>query len=118
MPDNRGVNNARDRPGCAGRFMQRLGEIAPLNEIGKPFQKFADVNGCAMKVKKPLCKDRDRNNAASQNRPHQQPALLDVLDHLIFVSLFRQGGKRPAGGVFAISSSAVWPRARETQPQV
>jgi hypothetical protein len=34
-----------------------------------------------MQVKEPLGKNRDGNNAAGQNWPHQQTALLDVINH-------------------------------------
>jgi hypothetical protein len=35
-----------------------------------------------MQIKEPLSEDSDRNDAASQDRPHQQTTLLDVVDHL------------------------------------
>ena len=81
VADDGGMNDARDRPRCAGRFVQRFGEIAALNEIGKPLQEFADVDGGAMEIKEALGENRDRHDAADQDRPHEQPALLDVIDH-------------------------------------
>jgi hypothetical protein len=34
-----------------------------------------------MKIKKPLCKNSDGDDAADQDRPHEQATLLDVIDH-------------------------------------
>jgi len=62
--------------------MQRLGEVAPLHQIREPLQELTDVDGRAMQIEEPLGEDGDRDDAASQNRPHQQTALLDVVDHL------------------------------------
>src|SRR5437899_8952964 len=39
------------------------------------------MNGGAMKIKKALQENRDCNDAAGQDRPHKQPALLDVINH-------------------------------------
>ena len=62
--------------------MQRLGEVASLYQVREPLQELTDVDGRAMQIEKPLCKDSDCDDAASQNRPHQQATLLDVIDHL------------------------------------
>ena len=98
MPDDRGVNDARDRSRRAGRFMQRLGEIAPLDEIGEPLEELADVDGGAMQIEEPLGENSDGNDAASQDGPHQQAALLDVVDHADFVlAAFAARGKPGAG---------------------
>jgi hypothetical protein len=63
--------------------MQSFCEIAPLHEIGKPLQEFPDVNRSAVKIKEPLCENGDRDDAADQNRPHEQTTLLDVIDHAL-----------------------------------
>jgi hypothetical protein len=68
--------------------MQRLGEIAALNQIGKSLQEFTNVDSGAMQIEKPLRENADGNNAASQDRPHQQTALLDVIDHAKGFSAF------------------------------
>jgi hypothetical protein len=81
MPDDGGMNHPRDRPGRAGALMQCLGEIAPLYQIGKTLEEFADMNRRAMKVEESLRKNADRDDAADQNRPHEQTTLLDVIDH-------------------------------------
>src|SRR5437016_10582429 len=75
------MNTARDRAGRAGRFVQRFGEIPALDQIRKSFQEFADVDGSAMQIEKALGEDSDGDNAAGQNRPHEQSALLDVVNH-------------------------------------
>src|SRR5204863_3181855 len=80
VPQERGMNHPSDRTGRAGRFVQRFGEVASLNQIRKSLQKFANVNGSAMEIEKALQKDRDGDNAAGQNRPHEQPALLSVIN--------------------------------------
>jgi hypothetical protein len=46
-------------------------------------EKFADVNRSAVKIKKPLRKNTDRDDAANQDRPHEQTTLLDVIDHAV-----------------------------------
>jgi hypothetical protein len=51
-----------------------------------------------MKVEEALGKDRDRNDAAGQNWPHQQPTFLNVLNHAGFVPLFRNCGKPATKG--------------------
>ncbi len=81
MVDDRGVNDAGDGSRRAGGFMQRLGEVPPLQEVREPLQELPDVDGGAVQIEEALCEDRDGNDAASQNRPHQQATLLDVVDH-------------------------------------
>jgi hypothetical protein len=83
MPDNGRVNNARDWSRRAGRFMERFREVAPLHEVGKTLEELAHVDGSPMQVKEPLGKDRHGNHAANQDGPHEQAALLDVVDHRI-----------------------------------
>jgi hypothetical protein len=61
--------------------MERFREIAALDEIRQALEKFAYVNGSAMQVKEPLCEDSDGDHAANQDGPHEQAALLDVVDH-------------------------------------
>src|SRR5205807_8933980 len=39
------------------------------------------MNGGAMKIKKALQENRDGNDAAGEDRPHEQPTLLDVINH-------------------------------------
>jgi hypothetical protein len=51
-----------------------------------------------MKVKEALGKDGDRNDAAGQNWPHQQPTFLNVLNHAGFVALFGNCGKPATKG--------------------
>jgi hypothetical protein len=46
-----------------------------------------------MEVEEALGEDGDRNNAAGQNWPHQQPTFLNVLNHAGFVPLFGNCGK-------------------------
>ena len=62
--------------------MKRFCEIASLNEIGKSLQELAYVDSGAMEIKEALGEDGDSDDAAGQNRPHEQAALLDVVDHL------------------------------------
>ena len=38
-----------------------------------------------MQIKETLSEDRDGNDAAGQNWPHQQTALLDVIYHVNFL---------------------------------
>ena len=58
-------------------------EIAALDEVGKSLEKFTHVNGGAMQIEEPLRDHCDRDYAASQDGPHEQAALLDVVDHRI-----------------------------------
>jgi hypothetical protein len=52
-----------------------------------------------MQVKQPLGKDRHRNHAANQDGPHEQAALLDVVDHgILFLVGFGACGK-PVGSL-------------------
>jgi hypothetical protein len=51
-----------------------------------------------MKVEEALGKDGDRNDAAGQNWPHQQPTFLNVLNHAGFVALFGTCGKPATKG--------------------
>ena len=81
MPDDGGVNNPRHRARRAGAFMQRFGEVAPLHEVGETLEEFADVNRRAMKIKESFRENGDRDDAADQDRPHEQTTLLDVIDH-------------------------------------
>jgi hypothetical protein len=55
------------------------------------------VNRSSVKIKQALGKDGDRDDAAAQNWPHQQSALLDVIDHAGFcnaLSRLWQASKR------------------------
>src|SRR5438067_2385704 len=81
VPKNGGVNNASHRTWSASRLVQGLGEIAPLDQVRKTLQKFTHMNRGTMQVEEALGKNGDGDNAAGQNRPHQQPALLDVINH-------------------------------------
>src|SRR5438105_9247187 len=75
--------------------MQRLGEVSPLDQVGEPLQELANVNRRAVQIEEPLCEDRDGNDAAGQNRPHEQAALLDVIDHLeLSLAAFGARGKK------------------------
>jgi len=66
-----------------------LRQSCGVNEIRQSFQKFADVNSSAMQVEKALSENSDGDNAAGQNRPHEQTALLDVVNHgAIFLDPF------------------------------
>src|SRR5439155_13398686 len=98
MPDNCGVNHARHRPGCAGGFMQGFGKIAALDQVGQPLQELAHVNGGAMQIKKPFRDHGNRDDAANQDGPHQQPALLEVFDHGPPSSAFWASSQARAGG--------------------
>jgi len=101
MPQKRGVNHARDRAGRPGRFVQRFREIAALDQIRKSFQEFTDVDGGAVQIKEALGEDSDGDNATGQNRPHEQSALLDVINHggylLSSFSLAGQAARSSAG---------------------
>jgi len=46
-----------------------------------------------VQVKEAFGKNGDRNYAAGQNRPHQQAAFLDIVNHATFLDLFAEGGK-------------------------
>ena len=81
MPDNCGVNHTRHRSRRPGGFMQGFGKIAALDQIGQSFQELAHMNGRAMQIKKPFRENSNRDDAADQDGPHQQPALLEVFDH-------------------------------------
>ena len=48
------------------------------------------MNRRAMKIKEALCKNSYRDDAAAQNRPHQQSALLDVINHAGFCNALSQ----------------------------
>ena len=61
--------------------MERFREVAPRDQVRQPLQKFAHVNGSAVKIEQPLGENGDRDHAADQDRPHEQTALLDVIDH-------------------------------------
>jgi len=63
--------------------MESLGEIASLEEIRKPLEKFADVNGGRVELEQPLGENSDRNHSAGQNGPHEEPTLLHVVDHAL-----------------------------------
>src|SRR5437763_16935187 len=50
-----------------------------------------------MEIEKALQEDRDGDNAAGQNRPHEQPALLDVINHEGYLlSVFLGSGQATA----------------------
>jgi hypothetical protein len=83
--DDRGVNDSRDRARGSGRLVQGLGEVAALDQVSEPLQKLAHVDGGAVQIKEPLGKNRDGNDAARQDGPHEQAPLLDVVDHGPFV---------------------------------
>ena len=85
--------------------MQRLGEVSTLDQVGEPLQELADVNRRAVQIEKSLCENRDGNDAAGQNRPHEQAALLDVIDHLE-LSLAAFGGPGKRGRWFGTTQSA------------
>src|ERR1051326_300571 len=77
--------------------MQCLGEIAAPNEVRQSFQEFTNMNASAVQIKEALGKHSYRDDAAAQNRPHQQSALLDVIDHAGFcnaLSLLWQGSNQ------------------------
>src|SRR5437899_5560869 len=65
--------------------MEGLGEIAALKKIRKALEKLAHVDAGAMQIQKPLGENRDGNDAACQDGPHEQSTLLDVVDHSLFV---------------------------------
>ena len=46
-----------------------------------------------MHIKEPLGENSDGNDATGHNRPHQQAALLDVIDHAFFLTRFETRGK-------------------------
>jgi hypothetical protein len=94
VPDYRGVNHPRDRPRRPGRLMQRLSEIAPPDDIRETLQKFTDMNCCSVQVEQAFKKNRNGDDAAGQNWPHQQTALLNVVDHeTVFLDLFGESRK-------------------------
>ena len=101
MTKNRGMNHPGDRTRCAGRFVKRFGEIPALDQIREPFEKFADVNSRAMEIEPPLQENGDGDDAAGQNRPHQQSALLNVINHAGYpfslISGIGQAGASPTG---------------------
>jgi hypothetical protein len=47
-----------------------------------------------MQIEKTLGENSDRDNAAGKNRPHQQAAFLDVVDHASFLVRISTGGKQ------------------------
>ena len=52
------------------------------------------MNRRAVQIEESLCENRDGNDAAGQNRPHEQAALLDVIDHLeLSLAAFGARGK-------------------------
>ena len=61
--------------------MQCFGKITVLNKIRQALEKLPDVNVSTMQIKKAFGENGDADNAASKNRPHQQSAFLDVIDH-------------------------------------
>jgi hypothetical protein len=62
--------------------MKCLSEIAPTNQIRQSLQELAHINRSAVKVEEAFGKDRNRDDATAQNGPHQQSALLDVINHV------------------------------------
>jgi hypothetical protein len=52
-----------------------------------------------VQVKETFGKNGDRNDAAGQNRPHQQTAFLDIINHATFLDLFAEGGKSSGTGM-------------------
>jgi hypothetical protein len=61
--------------------MKRFGEIGALKKVRETLEKFANVNGGAMQIEQPLGENRDGDDAARQDGPHEQATLLDVVDH-------------------------------------
>src|SRR6478752_9730497 len=78
------MNHSRHRAGRAGGLMQTLSEISTADQVRESFQKLAYMDGRAVKIKKTLRKNSNRDNAADQNWPHQQSAFLDVINHAEF----------------------------------
>jgi hypothetical protein len=66
--------------------MKCLSEIAPTNQVRQSLQELAHMNRGTVKVEEAFGKDRNRNDATAQNWPHQQSALLDVINHVGFSS--------------------------------
>src|SRR5207247_3802776 len=66
--------------------------------VGQPLQELAHVNGGAMQIKKPFRDHGNRDDAANQDGPHQQPALLEVFDHGPPSSAFWASSQARAGG--------------------
>ena len=56
-------------------------QARPPEKIGKTLEKFADVDAGPVQIEKPLGEHSDGNDTARQDRPHEQAALLDVVDH-------------------------------------
>src|SRR5205085_9825493 len=62
------------------------------------------MNGGTMQIEQPLGKDRDGNDAAREDRPHKQAALLDVVDHRpVFLAAFRSRGKPRSPRLFSFA---------------
>jgi len=63
-----------------------------------------------VQVKQPFGKNGDRNDAAGQNRPHQQAAFLDIVNHATFLDLFAEGSKL-SGTAMACCPKNAWVNA-------
>jgi glucose-6-phosphate-specific signal transduction histidine kinase len=70
--------------------MQCLGEITTSNKIRKSLQELAYVNRGTMQVEQAFGENSNRDDAAAQNWPHQQAALLDVINHADFSNALSQ----------------------------
>ena len=56
------------------------------------------MHGGAMQIEKALGEDSDGDNAAGQDRPHEQPALLNVINHRGYLlSSFSRTGQAISG---------------------
>src|SRR5205814_7597371 len=71
-------------------FMQCLGEITTSNKIRKSLQELAYVNRGTMQVEQAFGENSNRDDTAAQNWPHQQAALLDVINHADFSNALSQ----------------------------
>src|SRR4029077_4712915 len=107
MPDNCGVNHTRHRSRRPGGFIEGFGKIAAPDQIGQAFQELAHVNGRAMQIKEPFRDHGNRDDAANQDGPAQQPRLLYVFDHKSpsYSPFGHEGSVLPASGPLGGSSS-------------
>src|ERR1700758_4818816 len=92
--------------------MECFCKIATLNEVRKAFEKFPHLNGGAMQIEKSFSEDGNGDDATSKNRPHEQAAFLDVINHARFLVCIVSRGKRPDPNISRRSSAGLSPQTR------